>query len=108
MNELALARRVTRNLKARAAAGEPLWFLKVVGSPRQRGGVPDYLICYFGRFVAVELKHPTDRSSTLTPLQRRERLRMVKARAMYAVCRNETEVDALLTAVRVSVGGAER
>ena len=34
------------------------WRLNVAGSATQRGGVPDYLICYRGNFVAVELKRP--------------------------------------------------
>ena len=34
------------------------WRLNVAGSATQRGGVPDFLICYKGHFVAIELKQP--------------------------------------------------
>lgn len=32
------------------------WFFKVSGSACQTPGVPDLVICWHGRFVAVELK----------------------------------------------------
>lgn len=40
--------------------GSPVWFFKVHGGILQRVGVPDYLGCIAGRFVAIELKHPTE------------------------------------------------
>lgn len=36
----------------------PIWYLKILGSPWQRGGVPDYLISVNGRLLALELKAP--------------------------------------------------
>lgn len=35
-----------------------VWFFKVFGNGIQDGGVPDFIICYRGRFVAIELKRP--------------------------------------------------
>jgi len=35
-----------------------VWHLKVVGSAVQTGGVPDILVCYKSRFIALELKRP--------------------------------------------------
>ena len=37
---------------------EGLWFCHVAGSGYGRAGVPDYLLCYRGRFVALEVKAP--------------------------------------------------
>lgn len=34
------------------------WFFKVSGSACQTPGVPDLVICWKGKFVAVELKSP--------------------------------------------------
>ncbi len=35
---------------------KPFWMNIIGGNPMQRGGVPDMLICYRGRFIAVEAK----------------------------------------------------
>lgn len=35
-----------------------VWFFKVFGNGIQVGGIPDFIICYRGRFVAIELKRP--------------------------------------------------
>lgn len=35
-----------------------VWFFKVFGNGIQAGGIPDFIICYRGRFVAIELKRP--------------------------------------------------
>lgn len=32
------------------------FFMKVYGNGMQRSGIPDYLMCYRGRFVALEVK----------------------------------------------------
>lgn len=48
-----------------------LWFMKVYGNGVQKGGVPDFLICYKGRFIGVELKKPVD-SYGITDRQRIE------------------------------------
>lgn len=39
------------------------WFFKVSGSACQTPGVPDLVICWRGRFVAVELKSSTGKPS---------------------------------------------
>lgn len=36
------------------------WFFKVLGNAMQKGGVPDYIICYKGHFLGIELKKPVD------------------------------------------------
>lgn len=52
---------IRRHLTARGA-----WVLKVHGGPSQRRGVPDLLVCYGGRFIAIEVKR---RGGRATPLQ---------------------------------------
>ena len=42
------------------------WHLKTISNGMQRAGIPDLLICYKGRFIAVELKA---RNGKATPLQ---------------------------------------
>lgn len=40
-----------------------LWVLKVYGNAIQSGGIPDLLICYKGRFIALELKDPNEKNT---------------------------------------------
>lgn len=40
-----------------------LWQLKVYGNAVQSGGIPDILICYKGRFIALELKDPDEKNT---------------------------------------------
>lgn len=42
------------------------WYVKTHGAEKQRGGLPDYLVCAFGKFGGLELKggpneQPTER-----------------------------------------------
>lgn len=68
------------------------WFLKVLGNGMQKGGVPDYLICYKGRFVAVELKKPVDSYG----LSGRQRIELNKIeRAGGVIGREITSVEEL-------------
>lgn len=48
-----------------------LWFFKVYGNGVQKGGVADFIICYKGKFIAIELKKPKD-SYGITDRQRIE------------------------------------
>lgn len=41
------------------------WHLKTISNGFQRAGVPDLLICYKGRFIAVELKATRGRTTSL-------------------------------------------
>lgn len=59
MNEHALKRAVDRWLRTHAPPTR-LWWLKVHGGLMQRAGVPDYLFCIDGRFIAIELKAAAD------------------------------------------------
>ena len=52
------------------------WHLKTISNGYQRAGIPDLLICYKGRFIAVELKA---RKGKATPLQEYELKRIRSA-----------------------------
>lgn len=39
-----------------------LWYLKIYGNAVQSGGIPDLLICYKGKFIAIELKDPDEKN----------------------------------------------
>ena len=41
------------------------WVLKTWSNGIQRSGVPDLIICYKGRFIALEVKAPHGRASEL-------------------------------------------
>lgn len=67
MNEHALTKKVTAWL----ATQPDVWWLKVHGgSPYQRAGVPDLILCVRGLFAAVELKAPDNPSAEPSPTQR--------------------------------------
>ena len=56
---------------------ESVWFFKVAGGIRQRVGIPDFLLCVNGYFLALELKAPDD-----TPVPTRaQRVQLEKIRA---------------------------
>lgn len=40
-----------------------LWQLKIYGNAVQSGGIPDLLICYKGKFIALELKDPDEKNT---------------------------------------------
>ena len=91
--EARLTTAVVRRLKVMRAAGEPIWWLKLAGSPMQKRGVPDLLIIYKSRVVFVELKAP---GGKLTPLQA-QRIREIKAAGGEAVvCWTADEVVGML------------
>lgn len=52
-NETQLVKRMTKAITARTN----VWMMKTHGDGYQRVGIPDLLICYRGRFVAIEVKH---------------------------------------------------
>lgn len=71
------------------------WWLKVVGTPAQRNGIPDIVGCYRGRFVAVEVKNP-ENDRTCTKLQRKNLREIRTASGLSLVVRDpDTMVQAL-------------
>lgn len=64
------------------------WFLKTWSNGVQRAGVPDILVCYKGRFIALELK---TKSGRVSELQKYEIERIRKAGGHAVVLRDETD-----------------
>ncbi len=79
-NEFTLKDEVHDRLKVCRGRGLRVWFLKTHGHPMQRVGVPDYLVCFEGRFKAIELKRIGENP---TPLQAIE-MRAILASGGYA------------------------
>lgn len=52
-----------------ATLGEDVWYFMPVPGGYGTNGVPDFIICYRGTFVAIEAKAPGKLDNT-TPLQR--------------------------------------
>jgi hypothetical protein len=74
-NEFDLKDEIHDKLKECRRRGLRFWFLKVHGHLMQRKGVPDYLLCYTGLFIALELKRPGEQPTALQTIE----LRMVVA-----------------------------
>lgn len=66
---------------------------KVKGGPSQRRGVPDLIVCYRGRFMALEVKRPGGKP---TPLQAETLGKINTAGGITAVVRSELEVAVML------------
>ena len=80
--ELDLKNEIHDRLKVCQKRGLRLWFVKIHGHGMQRPGIPDYLICLEGRFVAVELKRPGENP---TPIQTLEMRAILAARGYATV-----------------------
>lgn len=63
--EARITLRIRNYLKKLRAEGEPLWWLKVHGSPMQRAGVLDLCIVWYGRAVFLEVKAPGGKVTAL-------------------------------------------
>jgi hypothetical protein len=70
-----------------------LWYCHVAGSGFGRAGVPDYLLCWHGRFIALEVKGPGGQPS---PWQVREIEAINKCGGDALVVRSVNDVDAAL------------
>ncbi len=89
-----LQRQIIRWLKS-----HHIWYLKVIGSGVQMGGVPDILVCYKGRFVAMELKRP-DGKGVLADRQEAHLNRIKKNGGIGVVIDSYDEFLALMRSVR--------
>ena len=83
----------------RALKGAPVWFFKVHGGHWQRVGIPDYIGVVKGRFVSVELKHPTDMNSVSSPVQRLVASYIMDAGGLHFVCRSRQCFEDAITNV---------
>lgn len=78
--ETKLQRQIVEELKLNY--GQNIWILKTHGSGYQKRGVPDLLICLYGRFIAIEVKMP---GKEPTENQRAVMWEMQKA-GVYTAC----------------------
>lgn len=65
MTEAATTRAIIRYLRRIKTGGDPIWWIKIHGSPIQVAGVPDLLICFHGLFVGLEIKATLGRATKL-------------------------------------------
>lgn len=102
MNEHALKDKVHDWLKLIVSEGAPIWFAKIGGGLYQRSGLPDYLLCVCGHFMAIELKSPDDGDDARpTPAQKRE---LEKIERAYGVA---TCLNSLIAVKRAVLGVLE-
>ena len=92
MKESSLQRRIITYLRA-----EGCYVFKVVGSPLQQRGTPDLLVCYQGRFLALEIKVP---GAKPTPLQVHEMTKIGAAGGIATTVESVEEVKAVLALIR--------
>lgn len=94
--ESALQRRIIAYLRAQGC-----YVFKVVGSPLQQRGTPDLLVCWQGRFLAIEIKAvrpDTGRAEKPTPLQLHEMAKVTAAGGRAVVVESLEQVIELLAA----------
>lgn len=84
------------------------WYFKVHGSPYQRAGVPDLLLCVEGRFIGLEVKHPKpgeseDHARSRATVRQRKQISDIIAAGGYAavVVSVEEAVAAVEQALRM-------
>ena len=75
MKESELTHRFITELKKQIPL---IWYSKIHGDPMQKRGIPDFLMCINGKFVAIEFKIFRYRLN-ITPLQQHEMDKIRKA-----------------------------
>lgn len=97
MAESAIDRTIKHELTRRRA-----WAIKTHGTTAGRRGIPDWLACHHGIFLAVETKQPTGR---LEPLQRHELERIQRAGGRIVVARSADDVRHALDLIDQAAAG---
>jgi len=70
------------------------WHVKIYGgTSMQRAGLPDLIVCYRGRFFALEVKSPAGRT---TKLQQHTIREIVRAGGVAAIVRSVEEARIIL------------
>lgn len=82
-----LTARISRYLKKVPG----LYYAKLSGQAKQRAGLPDYIICYEGKYIALEVKAPENKRG-LTDRQRNELIKVKRAGGEAYVARSLTAV----------------
>lgn len=86
--EKSIVKAIIQLLKARGA-----WYVKYHGHRAGRAGVPDILACFRGRFIAIEVKQPTGRT---TKLQDMELAALERAGAVTVIATSKEQVEEVL------------
>lgn len=85
-------------LLARGAYVEKIW-----GGPRSKRGRPDLFICYRGRFIGIESKHPSKTRSAVakaTSKAQKTHIERIKSAGGVALSTNRIEdIEAVLAAI---------
>lgn len=89
MLETALTKRLVEELRRQGA-----WTYKTHGGPFTRAGVPDLLVCYKGRFLALEVKTG---SGVVSPRQMVEIEAVEQAGGFAYVCRGRDSIVTIAT-----------
>lgn len=92
--ETKLKEAVIKRLKRHRDNYEPIWWMKIAGSPQQLRGVPDLLIVLRGRAIFVELKQPGKKP---TPLQCHRVGEIAAAGASVVLCTSVDEFDEFMS-----------
>jgi hypothetical protein len=90
-----LKKKIHDHLRAMKNAGEPLWFVKIHGHQMQRKNLPDFIICYRGKFIGIELKVDAE----VTVGQQLELRDIRNAEGVAKVARSLEEVLEILRAI---------
>lgn len=78
-----------------------VWYLKIYGNAVQSGGIPDLLVCYKGRFVALELKDPDEKNKYgETSRQRMHIKRIIKCGGIGATVNSIEQIDEILKQIK--------
>lgn len=74
--------------------GASVWYFMPVPTGYGVRGVPDFIVCFRGRFLAIEAKRP-DVSTELKGLQRDHQVAILAAHGLHVVVHNETDIAGL-------------
>lgn len=88
---------ITRAVRAYLQALPETWWMKVTPNGFTSAGIPDFVVCHRGRFLAFEVKAP---GNYPTPLQRSQIGKLDAAGALVGVVRSVEDVKELVARVQ--------
>lgn len=93
--EAKVKKQIKQFLDAQREAGQPVWYYMPVQNGMGVTGIPDFIICWHGRMVAIETKAP-GKIKNVSANQQRQLLGIVKAAGRAIVVDNvDAAVDFL-------------
>lgn len=78
--------------------GNQAWYFMPVPTGYGVRGVPDFIVCFRGLFLAIEAKAPKV-STELKGLQRKHQVSILTADGLHFVVHNESDIVGLKTAL---------